>query len=426
MAIEYAIASTAKPWLDNWAFVHQLWLNEGVVGGELNLTPSSRLLTLRIKDSNNDVVLLNNEMQSSPAIALVHQQRGVVEIRLKGDHWKLLKPETQYSAEILAYGIVKKTFTLDTTPPEPQEINVNGVEVYGSPSGIQALLGDIPGADTETSVDLSSGWSLNAQGYWVKPVEGIIYGLWVNGHYAEGVEYRELAITADRAWAQVGNTIYYKGSETLTPQGCPFGIESAYSPMVLKSLMTATAEINRETGRSFSRKRIIRETHRVTRNQDQLFPRHTPVAKDQYFRISNYSQGRSVQRFYRQADLDRSIHLDSKTGVITLQQSYWDFDDSFNGFNVGSSFTPGENSTEITYTGGPVVPPFDIDDAANSLAAVRLGRYWQQAMSQGLDAVSIGCVNLNFGEMTSRWFPAWQQSAQDAIAAHKILDFDNI
>lgn len=428
MPIEYAASTTSISWLDGWPMQHQLWNNEGTPGGELDLVSSGRQLSFRLKNGVGDVVFSGNELQSNPPIQALHQQRGVVEVCLKGSHWLSIQSDSVYSAEILAYGAVKKTFPFRSKRPETSQTLLNGVELYGSPSALRATIGAIPGADTETTRDLSVGWTLNGQGYWVKTLDPgqVLYGLWVNGRHARQVPYSDLAIAGDRACALVGNTLYYKGSEVLTPSGCPLGIETAFSVNVLRSLMQATTEIEHQSGRTFSRKRFVREPYRTLQRQTQFFIRNYPVRGDQWLRIDNYSQGRSLSRRYTQTDVDNgTVHLDSASGTVTVSNQSWDYDDL--SFTRGvNQFFPGENNTEITYTGGYEIPPFDIDEAACCLAAVRQGQFWQTALTQGADAISIGCVNLNFGEMISRWFPSWKETAQQAIAEHRALEIDNI
>lgn len=431
MTVEFAVNSPNIPWLENWAIYAQLWANAGVPGGELQLDdPINRGLAVRLRDRLGLIVFSSGEADLDPAIFISSASRGLVEIRLGKYHWSYLRADEIYSCELLVYGVLQAVFPFSDRTPAAGRTLLNGVQVYGSPSGILNLIGMIPGADVSISVDLSDGWTLNDQGYWVKQLtQGQkIYGLWVNGHHSCEVPYKSLAVTGDRSHARVGDTLFYKGPETLTFQGCPFGIETAHNPYVLRCLQQASTEIEQKTGRVFSKNLVVRETHRTTRNQRQVFPKLSPVANDRYLRLDNYSQGRSLSHRLTESDVDVMINLDSESGIITLNHSWWDFSEAVmsSSFWGGDRLWAGEMNTEITYTGGADLPPVDIDEAASCIAAIRQAVFWQQALTQGLQSVEIGCASLNFGELLTKYSPDWQQRANSIICSRQSFEFEAI
>jgi hypothetical protein len=58
------------------------------------------------------------------------------------------------------------------------------------------------------------------------------------------------------------------------------------------------------------------------------------------------------------------------------------------------------------------------------MAAVRQAIFWQQALTQGMQALSIGCVNLNFGQLFTQFSPSWQLSANLILDSYARLDLD--
>jgi hypothetical protein len=82
------------------------------------------------------------------------------------------------------------------------------------------------------------------------------------------------------------------------------------------------------------------------------------------------------------------------------------------------------NNVELTYTAGWDKIPTDIAEAIANMAAVRQAIFWQQALTQGMQALSIGCVNLNFGQLFTQFSPSWQLSANLILDSYARLDLD--
>jgi hypothetical protein len=426
MAVELGAIA---PWLDNYPIYRQLWVSANrIPGNELKLVLTNRNLTLRIK-SGAITVLTSSELQSNALIAVNNSDRGVVKITLAGDAWNTLGADRVYTCEILAYGTVYDTFELSTGLPSPYSESLNGVEVYASPREVLEVLGPIPGASVQTTVALP-GWTFNAEKYWTKTLtpNQKIFGLWIDDLSAQEVPYERLALGASRQYARVGDTLYYKGIENLADPH--LSIETGYSVYVLRSLREATKEIDRKTSQTFDQRRIYRELHRATYTMGQLSSRIRPVTVDDYFRLDCYSQSRSPRRRYTEKELadhnslysENALFVEGETGIITLTEHFWEWlswgEDSYSkGFRGFNFFPPGEVSLELTYTAGYAKVPVDVSEAAGNLAAIRLGTYWQLALSQGMQGLSIGCVNMNFGDLFSKWFPGWQQAA-DAICCN--------
>lgn len=433
MAIEIGAIA---PWLDNWPIYRQLWDGQPGPGNELDLVPTGRNLSVQLRDPDGEVAIASSEVQHDAIISVANQQRGLIKIVIRGDRWNALRNDLTYTVEILAYGFLYDSFSLSTALPEPGKQLLNGVEVYGAPREILELLGRIPGASVETLVNLSEGWALNGQGYWARDVEAGYrpYGLWVNDLHVRQVPYEQLALDGDRAFAQVGDRLFFKGEDLTYAY-----VESAYNVYVLRSLQEATSEIDRKTGTSFSRARIMRELHRGTYRKKQLAIRRSPITVDDYFRVDCYSPSRTLVRRYQEQSTfspgsnDYSTNrllVDGETGVIHITESFWDWSDwgseivGVSGLRGLNFFTPGEASLEVTYTGGPMKPPVDIAEACANLAAIRQGIFWQQALSQGMQGLSIGCLNLNFGQMMQQWFPGWQQGADTIIGGYQNIEIE--
>lgn len=434
MAIEFGSTS---PWLDNWPVYQQLWqsANGRSPGEELDLSVATgRMLTAQWRNSTGTIVYASNEASAIPAIAIEQAKRGVVVVRPTGGLWDVLKAGETYTLEIVAYGVLYSATPYTTTMPAAGEASVNGMVVYGAPRQILELLGMIPGASVQVSVPLDGlNWTQDARGYWTASLAGIngFHGFWVDDHFAPNVPYAELALGSTRAWTTVGSTIYYKGFENLTLVYC----EGAFSRYVLRCLEEATAEVERRTGRKFGLWRYTREVHRGLRRSRQIVPRQRPLVIDDYFRLDALSYSRTLFRRYTEKDFrpqsggGQLLHGDAETGVITINQNAWDFWDWGNASmgDIGNFATlpPGENNIEITYTAGHAKKlPTDVDEAASNLAGIRQGIYWQQALTQGLQGISIGCVNLNFGQLFSQYTPAWQASAYQILDAYTRPDIE--
>lgn len=458
MPLEYTLSS---PWLDNWPIRFQLW-NPGatVPGNELDLSPQNkvsqvttvhpisrepvttdvttpRLITVQFRrQADNTIDAAFNEESSS--IALDAPKRGVISIQLSRADWEQLAEGVKYTIEVIAYGFLYLEQSFSAGRPEPGRENLNGVEIYGSPRQVLELLGPVPGASVEVSRDLSGEWNLDDRGYWTKPApQGRLFGLWIDDLHARKVDYRDLALSSDRAWSIAGGNIYYKGSEDLSESY----VETAYSIYVWRCLKEATAEAERRTGRFFNLQRVIREVHRGLNRHRQLVPRGSPVRIDTTFRLDALSYTRSLYRRYTEEDFDTTdgffsggqvLHCDLETGVITINQNVWDWWDWGNNqsadYGLGQfAYLPhGENNIELTYVAGFEKTPPDIDEAVCNLAAVRQGIFWNQAITQGLQGMNIGCMNMNFSDLFSQWFPAWTQGADQILDAYQNLEVEGL
>ncbi|HEY9752451.1 MAG TPA: hypothetical protein V6C46_05845 [Coleofasciculaceae cyanobacterium] len=432
-----AVAGEVVPWLDNYPILRQLWTGTPAPGAELDLVPTSRVLTVRFRDAGGVVRLTSTEVSTNPLIRLIDQSRGLVEVCVTGDAWNSLNYETTYQCEILAYGVQRDSFTFSADLPDPREDVLNGCEVYASPRQLLEVMGAVPGAIVQTTVDLSGGWTLNPRGYWVKtiPASQQLYGLWVNDRYATPVEYGDLALGSNRAWARVAtngtnHTLFYKGPESLNATTIPISVETAFNAQVLRVLQTATLEVERRCSRGFSQRRIFREIHSGGSRNRQLSLYSLPVTPDRYFRLDCFGFARQIRRRYTEDDVSygdasgKPIHINRKTGVVTLNQTLFDWSDdnllSVSGaWGLFNTFPKGADNIEVTYTTGDEYPPADIGRATALIAAQPLAIYWQQAMSQGLSALSIGCVSLNFNQLTDRYFPQWQQEITAILDAHQ-------
>jgi len=440
-----------SPWLDNYPIRRQLWASSArTPGSELKLIPTSRNLTVQWRDrSTNAIVLSSSELSSTALIRVLDVQRGLVEINVAGDvAWAALKRDVSYTCEILAYSVLRDTFEFTTTLPEPHTDNLNGIQLYTSPSQVLDILGLIPGADVQTAVDLASlSWTKNTEGYWVAiaPASQPIYGLWVGGLHAIALDsYEELALGPERCWTRVdtldGNhSLIYKGPENLASLANPITIETAFNAIVLRFLVQASAEVEAITHQFFYRSRVFRETHDGLSDQRQLTARRYPVALDQYFRLDCYSYSRDISRRYTESSVDKgrsnqntTLHVDGPTGLITLNDSIWDWGSSdaigyetSAGAGVFGSFPKGQKNIEITYTGGPSTPPVNVAIAAAKLAAINLLRYYERTMAQGLAGLSIGCGNINFAD-GEKYAAAWAKEAAQLLENYTSLEFSLI
>lgn len=436
MPLEYG---SITPWLDNWPIYRQLWDGAPTPGNELQLVPTSRNLTVQFRDPDGAIALASSELLSTALISVADQVRGIVKVIVSGDAWDALDRDIQYTCEILAYGFLYDSFVFSSALPESGYKLLNGASVYGAPREILELLGRIPGASVETLIDLSSGWTLNAQNYWTRDVSSLtskVYGLWVNDLYAQEESYADLALAGDRAWARVGNTLYYKGHEDLSQAY----VETAHNVYVLRSLQEATQEINRKTGTTFDKRRIYRELHRGTYLRNQIALRVSPAQVDEYFRLDGYSISRTLVRRYTedsvfsrgvyQSAMSNRIFVDPQTSLITLTESFWDWSTwgvdqlGVRGLRGLSYLPAGDVAIEVTYTGGYEKPPTDIAEACANLAAIRQGIFWQQALTNGMQGLSIGCLSLNFGQLFQQWFPMWQQGADLIIGGYQRIEIE--
>jgi hypothetical protein len=427
------------PWLDNWPIYRQLWQFSSTrnPGEELDLSVTlNRALTAQWRDSEGDVVFASVETATAPLISISQAKRGVVVIKPTGALWDTLKQGEVYSLEVIAYGVLHSATEFRIALPQPTEECLNGMSVYGSPRQILELLGMIPGASVQVTRTLAPEWVLDARGYWTADTNeiGTLFGFWIDDHFVPRVDYKDLALGSTRAFAIAGSTFYYKGPELLPDRHC----ETAFSRYVLRCLEEATAEVERRTGRKFGLWRYYREVHRGLARQRQIKTRQWPLVVDEFFRMDTLTYSRSLFRRYTEDNFtpdgiyggNQLLHADAPTGVITVNPNAWDFWDF--GYAVGGQIPEGlfagigkgENNVEITYTAGNAkVIPTDVDEACSNLAAVRQGIFWQQALTQGMQGISIGCVNMNFGSLFAQYTPQWQGSAYqicDAYTRHDI------
>ena len=436
MPIEFGLQNTH--WYADYPLAYQLWASpEKAPGDEVSLVATlGRNLTISIRDDSETIASWVESDDNFPA-SIASAERGLVQIAIPNETWTNLQPTKTYWIDISAYGVLRLSELLNRAAPEMSSYEVlNGVELYGSPRQIVEVLSNIPGASTNTSVALS-GWSKNAQGYWTltRPKTQELFGLWVNDRHSRRVNYAELAKTnRGHAIAESATdyTIYYNGSEDLT--SFEAFVETGDNIYVWRCLKEATKEIERKAGRWFNLQRVFRDPYNGRLRQTQLVPRVSPVKLDSAFRLDAFSRGRALVRRYLQVDFNpgltesyQRLQIDPRTGVITLTETFWDWLDAGwhvgigEGFGLMARFPAGENNLELTCQAGYEVTPADIDEAAANLAAIRQGIFWQQLLTQGMSSIQLGCANLNFGELTSRWFPTWQFGADTAIAAHQSL-----
>lgn len=421
------------PWQDNYPIARQLWSSQSrIPGNELSLSsPTNRNLTVQFRDSVNAIVLASSELQSSPLIQIVSAVRGVVQVVVTGDAWGTLKQDASYTCEIVAYGVLRDSFSFDTSLPDPGVELVSGQEIYTSPRGIMKLVGVLPGAQVETSVDLSVGWVLNGLGYWTKTVSSDqqVYGLWINDQHAKQVDYPDLAVGCDRQWARVGDTLYYKGSEVLDDVTRPVLVETAFNYRTYQNLLTATKEIERKTTRRFAKYRYYRELHRGLYSARQVALDNSPVVVDQYFRLDCFSRTRTLVRRYTEEQISAKsypgyaeglLHVNGQSGVITLAQGFWDWSDWPGGLTLRGlgTFPSGDTAIEASYTAGYDTIPAEIMQACAYLASIEQIVYWQLAMSQGSQSMNIGCVSFSFAN-SSQYTDPWRKQADDIIDGYQ-------
>lgn len=435
------------PWLDNYPIYRQLWDGPPSPGNELKLSsPVGRGLTLTLKTPNGQVGLISSELQADPYIAIADSDRGVVVVQLRGAAWAALREDITYTAEITAYGALYDSFLINGGLPEPFSENLSGAEVYASPREVLELIGNLPGANVSTAVDLTGGWSLNAERYWVRTISKAedLHGLWVNDYHVRQVSYPDLALAGDRAFARVAgvgdDTIYLKQAPTdpaLVDSGYPVYIETALNRRTFRNLQEATAEAERLCGRMFMRRRYYREGYRGLSQAFQVFLRHTPIAVDEFFRLDCYSRTRRLLRRYTELNLNKgdvplsvsasssSLHLDSQTGIVNVTQglldySNWDGDTAFTG---ASYFPAGNTAIEASYTGGYDRIPADLSDAVTMLAAMKQLVFWQMAMSQGAQSINIGCVSMNFSSALQYSDP-WKQEVERILNGYQVVHIE--
>lgn len=415
------------PLLENYPIYFQLWsLETRQPGQEFSLsTLTNRNLTIEFL---NGASLLHtaSENDANPIVKVENAARGLLSLRLDSTAWAKLAANKTYVARISAYGAVRGTEMVTVGSPDSGSKSINGVQLYCSPSNILEILGAIPGAVTQTSVDLSDRWiAPNAQGYWtltLTPPEKI-WGLWVDRVHAMEVEYDSLATGPSRCWAQVGNTIYYKGPEKLDRVES----ETAFSRFVLTQIQYASDQVEDFTNRKFGQWRVFREVHNGLNSDRQLFSRDYPLIVDEWFRLDAFGSARDFSRRYTEADVStypntqqrEKLHVDGATGAITINQSLFAFGRDFlGGYGdswFGASRLPvGQNNIELTYSFGPSKPHVSIQEATAKLAAIKLLNYWERTMAQGMDGASLGCVNLKFADARP-YMERWKAEAEEAI-----------
>jgi hypothetical protein len=443
--------SEVTPWLDNYPIRRQLWASSArTPGSELKLVPTARNLNVRFRDPVTSAITLTvSELSSTPYVRVLDVERGLIEMTISGDAWNSLIRNKDYLCDVYAYGVLRETFTFTSGLPDSRTENLNGVELYTSPTQVLELLGLIPGAEVETAVDLSTmGWARNTEGYWTLaiPATQAVYGLWVGDLHAIALEtYEEMALGPERCWTRVdtldGNhSILYKGPENLASLARPITVETAFNPLVLRAIAQASSEVEAKTQRGFAKVRVFRETHDGLSAQRQLTPRRYPVTVDQFFRLDCFSYyGRDIARRYtesavaRQRDLQGSVlHVDEPTGLITLNDSIWDWGNpSEVGYEIAGgsilfgSFPKGSKNIEISYTGGSDRPPLNVAMATAKLAAITLLRFYARTMAQGMSDVNIGCGRMNFAD-GENYAQAWAKEADQLLENYQSLEFSLI
>lgn len=411
--------------LENYPISLQLWASQPKApGNELDLSqPVNRNLTIDIMDGNL-VAHSASENDADSIITIESAVRGVLSIRLNTAAWAKLKADTKYVARVKAYGATWLMEPIQIGAPSPGLTSLNGVRYYCAPSNILEILGTIPGAIAQTLNALSMRWSTNtnAQGYWtltLNPNERL-WGLWVDRLDVQEVEYADLATGATRAWARVGDIIYYKGPERIGD----VPVESAFSIMVRDQIRYASEHITDETSRHFGMWRSVRETQNGMHSDRQLYTREYPIAVDEWFRVDAFGDGRYLNRRYTEKDVSNhpnteqrdTIHVEGPTGGISLNQSF-DFGNDF--MYGGYDRVPqGRNNIEITYSFGDARPPAGIEEATAKYAAIGLLNYWERSMAQGLEGPSLGCVNIKFADSRA-YYERWKADVEHAIDYHR-------
>jgi hypothetical protein len=444
-------AGNNVPWLDNWPLDFQLWdfADSREPGDELNLTPSTmvvgletrqRAVTARWRALTGTILFSSVEGTVGSLVSITQAQRGLVRVVPQTALWNVLDPTGQYTLEIVAYGVVYHTEPFNVGVPPAGDRCLNGMLLYAAPREILEVLGQVPGASIEIAVPLTLSWEQDIRGYWFAefPADQVLYGFWLDDNFVPEVAYANLALKYTRAIARVGDTIYYNGPEDISK----LYVETAFSRYVLRCIEEATAEAERRTGRRFGLWRYQREAYNGLRQQRQVHLRQRPFVLDPFFRLDALSYSRALFRRYTETDFApvnsynsgaQVLHGDAETGTITINQNAWDVWDwgyaagADLGVGTFATLPPGRNNIEITYTAGHSQKiPTDIAEAVANMAGIRQAIFWQQALTQGLSGLSIGCVNLNFGEMFARYTPAWQLSANAILDSYTRLDLDFI
>lgn len=434
------------PWLDNWPLDYQLWAyaDSREPGDELDLSQPTmqvglevraRAVTVQWRNPAGTVVYANSEATLGSLVSLPYPKRGIVRIVPHGALWDALAPDGVYTLEVIAYGVLYHSELFNAGIPTAGDRCLNGLLLYAAPREILELLGTVPGASVQIAVPLNLQWAKDDRGYWVAtlPEGQVLFGFWVDDSFAPEVPYTDLALKYTRAYARIGDTLYYNGFEDLSKAY----IETAYSRYVLRCIEEATAEAERRTGRKFGLWRYTREPYNGLRRSRQLYLRQRPVVVDPFFRIDALSHGRTAFRRYTETDFDprnarynsaQLLHAEPDTGIVTINQNAWDWGyTAAADIDVGSfaALPPGQNNIEITYTAGYEKKiPTDIAEAVANIAAVRQAIFWQQALTQGMSGLSIGCVNLNFGELFTKYSPSWQLGANSIFDAYTRFDLE--
>jgi hypothetical protein len=424
----------AVPWLDNWPISRQLWSDPlKLPGTELDLTLPNRNLVVQWRDrTTNNVVLAFAEGDS--AIRVENPKRGVVTVRLTGNDWQFIKRETVYTVEVIAYGYLYSSseFKADDWITS-SSIPLVGGNVYASPRQALVLV-MVAGASDAISEDLSGAWAINPQGYWTRTVFTQVNGLWVNDKNYREVPYEELGTSGDRCFSVVNETIYVKSVES--PASAY--VETAYNFLTHQTLKRAAAEVERKTGRCFAKQLNIREIQKGLRFQQQVFTKEYPVTLNEFFRLDIMARNRQIYRRYTESNFASSsdfvetsnLSLNPKTGAIALASNgldIWDWGSTGVDGAVSANFIPkGENNVEITYVSGYDEIPDQLQQACANFAAMQLGRFWKQQLSQGFDSLSIGCVNVNFTQLFTQFFQEWASEADAILGNYQRIDIDAI
>lgn len=436
-----AISRLSLPWLNNVPILYQLWDGQPIEGNELDLSNSTdRALMVMWRDrASQEIVLQREEGDEDFPLTIIHALRGVVELRVVNPLWEFIERNTDYDLIISAYGAERLTVTYTSRIPEAEERPHNGVKWYASPREVEEVLGPVPGVTGEVSVRLT-GWTENALGYYEASFPSTeLFGLWADDKNIQKCSYAELATQRGEWFAQVGDRAIVKANSPLSERY----VETAKTRYILRTLEEATRDIERKTTRFFNKRWVIRETQRTLQRQRQLTTRHSPVHLSDFLRLDTYSLTRNLFARYSKEDFAQfnedktfnlsgqsNLHLEADTGIITLNQNFFDIDGSAYGFTAGLQglgfFPPGENNLEISYEAGFDSPPVGIAEATANLAAIRLAIFFKQQITGGADAVQLGCANLNLQNLFASFVPQWQQTADFIVSSYQQVDISPI
>lgn len=437
-----AISRLSRPWFDNLPLTYQLWSGAKNEGNERDLSDViGRDLLIVWRDRAGEVVLQREESDDDFPLTIDNAVRGIVTLRVTGSFWEILDQYQDYEISISAYGAVVGTFPFSSRLPDQGCELFNGVRWYAGPREVEEVLGPVPGVTGELGVILSGGWIQNSLGYFEKSLPDLpIFGIWIDDVDCQKTTYSELATKKGNWFTQIGDRVLIKFDGVSETDFNSFYIETAKTRYNLRAIEEASRDVDRKTSRFFNKQWVIRETRRTLLRQRQVVTEQSPVTLNEFFRLDTYSYTRNLFARYMQEDFfplnqptkdftiegQGNLHLEKDTGIITLSQNYFDFEDSAYGITAGLAglgyFPPGENNMEISYVAGYEKPPVDIAEAVANLAAIRLAVFFRQAITAGTDAVQLGCANLNLQNLFASFVPGWQQSADFVIKSYQRVD----